>query len=188
MSLGFMAAGSVGGYYSQDDKRKAGDVKPGGIRLFGVDIPNWLTHAPAFEALQMGATLRRSLGNGQGLSDAALASAIGLAEETPFLNEVIRLKDLQSVKGRGQFFGELLKSNVEPALLQKVAEWTDRARPLQTSDLLTGEGTNKRAPVSLGQELESGVPGLRENVPYKIDKPLAGTGILLPHGWTSLRR
>lgn len=182
MSLGFFAAGNVGGYFSGDDKRKAGDVKAGGFRIFGQDVPTWLTHAPAFEALQMGATLRRALGHGQGLSDAALASAIGLAEETPFLNEMMRTKDMQTAKGRSQFFGELAKSNVEPALLQKLAEWTDRERPLQATDLLTGEGTQKRAPESFGDVLKTGVPGLREQVAPKIDKPLTGTGIMLPGG------
>lgn len=181
MLLGFYAANAVGGYFSGDDKRKAGDVPAGGFRIFGQDIPKWLTHAPLLEAIQFGATLRRHAAT-TGLTDGALAGAMGIAEETPFVNEMFRADALKNAKGRGEFLGELAKSNLEPAALQKLAEWTDRSRPLAASDLLTGEGTNKRAPETFGQELASGIPGLREDVPFKIDKPLTGTGIMLPGG------
>jgi len=182
MLLGFLGAGSIGGYYNPDEKRKAGDVKPGAMRIFGVDVPSFLFHAPIFEAMNMGASLRRGLGAKQTLPDAAMASAMGLLEHVPFVNEVFRLHDFRNAKTRSQFINEFAKQSIEPLALQKLAEWTDRSRPLQASDLLTGEGTNKRAPEGLGQTLESGVPGLRGNVPLKIPKPLEGTQLILPHG------
>lgn len=182
MLLGFFAASSVGGYYNPDEKRKAGDVKAGGARIFGVDIPTWLMHAPPFEAMHFGATMRRSLGSGGSLSNAALASGLGMAEHAPFVNEVFRLHDLRNAKSRAQFMNEFAKASLEPAALQKLAEWTDRSRPLEPSDLLTGEGTNKRAPEGLGETLKTGIPGLREQVGKKIPKPLEGTQIVLPEG------
>lgn len=182
MLLGFFGAGSIGGYYSSDDKRKSGDVKPGGIRVFGVDVPKWALHAPPWEALHFGATMRRQLGSGHKISDAAIASGLGMVEHTPFVNEVFRMHDLRNAKSRGEFFNEFAKTSLEPAALTKLAEWTDRSRPFQASDIFTGEGTNKRAPEGLGQTLESGIPGLRENTPLKIAKPLEGTQLILPHG------
>lgn len=166
----------AGGYYNHDDKRKPGDPKVGGFKLFGVEVPHWLTHAPAFEAIQFGATIRRAQNNskhGNALPPATMAALLGLAEETPFLNEMFRIKDLQTETGRGKFFAELAKAQVVPGLVQQVANWTDRARPLEPMDLLTGDGTQARRPNGFKEIMESGVPGLRQKLSYKVDSPFS---------------
>jgi hypothetical protein len=148
----------------------------GGFKLFGVDIPRWLTHAPAFEAIQFGATIRRAQNNTKhhnALPPAAMAALLGLAEETPFLNEMFRIKDLQTETGRGKFFAELAKAQIEPGLVQQVAQWSDRSRPLQATDLLTGDGTQPRHPNGFTEILQSGVPGLRQKLSYKVDSPFS---------------
>lgn len=166
----------AGGYYNHDDKHKPGDPKVGGFKIFGVDIPRWLTHAPAFEAIQFGATIRRAMNNtkhGSALPAATGAALLGLAEETPFLNEMFRIKDLQTETGRGKFFAELAKAQIEPGMIQQAAQWSDRARPLEPQDLLTGDGTQARHPNGFTEILKSGVPGLRQQLSYKVDSPFS---------------
>lgn len=162
----------AGGYYNHDEKRKPGDAKVGGFKIFGVDIPRWLTHAPAFEAIQFGATIRRAQNNtknGNALPPATMAAVIGLAEETPFLNEMFRLKDMQTDSGRGKFFAELAKAQTIPGLVQQAAVWGDRNRPLEPEDLLTGEGTQARAPKGFTEIMKAGIPGMRKDLPYKLN-------------------
>ncbi len=177
--LGFYAnnpAFQAGGYYNHDEKRKPGDPKVGGFKIFGQDIPTWLTHAPAFEAIQFGATMRRAMSNtkhGSSLPASAQAAAIGLAEETPFLNEMLRTKYLTTAKGREQFFGEMAKSHVEPELLQKIAQWGDRTRPATMQDVLTGEGQQKRKANTFGETMKSGIPGMRKGLSYTVDSPFS---------------
>lgn len=164
MTLGFLASSSVGGYYEEHEKRKLGEAKAGGIKVAGIDIPSWLMHSPAFEAIQMGATLRRVAeshnkeGANRGLGAGSLAALYGVVSETPFVNEMTRAGDLKSAEGREQYLGDLAKAQVEPQLMQQIASATDSGP--------------KRKAENLTQNLELGVPGLRQNVPVKVSDAL----------------
>ena len=85
--------------YEQGKKRKPGDLKPGGARMFGEDIPGNLLHHPVMNTIQLGAAvhqtadekLRKKDTATQGISPGLLAAAWGLADEVPFVEGPHRL-------------------------------------------------------------------------------------------------
>lgn len=167
--IGYFNADSVGGYY-QPGKRDEKDVKAGGVRVFGFELPSYLVHNPLLETMQIGATIRRVADSKlhkkdtetQGTFQGVLAAGVGLGEEVPFVKEMFgELPKLLHPNERGQFFGELAKSLAIPSLV----DWV--ARKFDTD--ASGEPV-KRKPETLGQHLEMGVPGLRQRVPEKTKK------------------
>ena len=159
MALGYFNHGNVGGF-DWREKRQPGSVKTGGFRLMGVDVPMWFVHAPAYLLMEIGSTVYRvshqhMKGEELGVSEGMMAAGLGLVEQTPFIGQMLRVDKLfGTVAERHQYLGELAKSTVLPGVLIKVAEWTDNAP----------KGT-KRKPTGILQNIESGIPGLRENVP-----------------------
>ncbi len=163
MLLGFSAPQMFGGYYQPREKRKPGELKPGHTKLFGVDIPPFLQHRPELQIAQFGATVRRVMEERiskddpgkRGLSEGAMAASLGLIEEAPFVNEMLRLNQLREAPSK--YAGALGASIVEPQLIQDIAKYTDTS-------------TQKRVPQNFKEQLEMGVPGLRQNVRPKATK------------------
>lgn len=156
IALGYLNPQSVGGY-DWREKRRPGSVKAGGFQLYGEDIPRWMTHAPWFELMQFGATIRHVKeqhlkgGAEKGMSEGAWAAALGMLEETPFVNEWLRMaKATESAKARSTFLGQLAESTVVPQAVSSIARATD---------------PEKRVPSTFIEHIESGIPGLRQNVP-----------------------
>jgi hypothetical protein len=168
--LGWFAPQMFGGFYQQGQKRKQGDVAYGGARVAGKDVPRTFLHTPAIETVQVGATARRVADSKlrkkdkttQGLSGGAMAGALGMADDVPFINEMAETSRLFNAYERTQWLGELAKSRIVPQMLSQTAEYFDRdasGRPI------------KRKPATVGQALETGIPGLRQAVPVKTQKP-----------------
>jgi hypothetical protein len=159
MLLGYYHPEAIGGYYT--GKRKEGDVSVGGVKLFGVEFPKWLLHNPLMETFQIGATIRRvqderlgNTGKTKGLFEGVLESAAGLAKEIPFIQEAGEVNKLFGTNAeRDYFIGEMAKNTLIPAAVQQSAKWMDN-----------GE---KRKPETLKEHIESGIPWLRKNVPFK---------------------
>lgn len=165
VALGFFNPQSVGGYYQQGQKRDPRDVKIGGLRLFGVDIPPALIHNPLLEQLQIGATIRRVADSKlrkhdqspQGYANGVMAAYSGLIEETPFVRQAEDSLKALNPHERKQFLGQLLQSTV-PGVAQWAAQQMDRDAQ---GNLI------QRKPNTVGQYFEQAVPVLRENVPVK---------------------
>ena len=88
-----------------------------------------------------------------------MAGLLGLVNEVPFVSGASNVTKLLSEGPQGDYArGELVKNTVVPIGVQDVAKWTDQ-------HTANGEPV-KRAPQTLLQHVESGIPGLRENVPY----------------------
>lgn len=158
MAIGYMNADNIGGY-NWHQKRRPGEAKVGGFRIGGHDVPRWATHAPWFELMQIGATIRRvkeevvrKTGEEKGISEGLWSAGFGLVEETPFVGEMLRFDKLQTPSGRDAYVGELLKSTLVPGAIEKIAQWTDL-------------GVEKRKPGSIIEHVESAIPGLRQRVP-----------------------
>ena len=157
--VGFFSPNAVGGYYRPNQKRDPKAVQFGDIRLFGHEIPSYLLHNPLLETIQFGATIRQVADSKlrkrdtdpQGIPAATVAAMFGLLDEVPFVRESSELNKLRDPYQRAGFAGEFAKSVAVPAALQKVAQWTDPAE--------------KRRPTTLWQHIETGIPGLRQNVP-----------------------
>lgn len=164
--LGYMNPDIFGGYYQPGEKRKETDAKALSIRAGGIDIPSIFLHSPLMETFQIGATVRRVADSKlhkhdreeQGILGGAWAAGLGLLEEVPFAKESVEMAKLFDPHERGYMMGELLKSMLVPAVVQWLATNTDRDS--------SGEKI-KRKPKTILQHVESGIPGLRQNVPAK---------------------
>jgi hypothetical protein len=163
--LGFFNPDMFGGYRQKDEKRQPRDIKAGAARIAGQNISKMFLHAPLIEAAQMGATVARvaqsRMGREggyqkRGLSAGAQAALWGLLEETPFLGEMLNVAKAADPRERESFVGEMTKSLVIPQLIQQAARVADQdAR---------GEEI-RRAPRNFGEQMKTGIPGLREQVP-----------------------
>ena len=177
LMIGYLNPTAFGGYYQKDEKRKPGDVKPGDLKLFGHTIPAWMLEAPIFQAMQVGATVRRLKdervkGQEKGLSEGIWGGALGLMSHEPLIDEPSRLGGMMaSAKDRQYFMGELAKSTLVPAASDYAAKVADPAdkRPLVNKMI---EPENDRKPETIKEHVESAIPGLRENVGVK--KPTGG--------------
>lgn len=183
LTLGYFSADKIGGYYQKNQKRTPDDVKPGNLRLYGVDIPTWLLHNPLLETLQIGATIRRvadskvkkSDTETQGTGSGAWAAALGLAESVPFVREMV--EGGKMFEGDKRAVGDTVRSMVVPMAVQTTAGWMDKNK--------LGE-TTSRKPRDIAESVKMGIPGLRQQVPQSsyIDpaliKSLASTGITIP--------
>ena len=127
IALGYFNAGAIGGYYQRGNKRDESDVKAGGLRLFGEDMPRWLVHTPLLECLQIGATLKRvqDTYEAKGQEGGGLASGLavgkGLAEEIPFVKSPAEIYEASSSsKAATKYAKRLGESFVNPQFLQDV--------------------------------------------------------------------
>jgi hypothetical protein len=157
MALGYFSPENVGGLDFRE-KRKEGDVKAGGFQINGVEIPRWMTHAPWFNLMQVGASVRhikeqiadKRTQEERGLGEGAWGAMVGLLDETPFIGELHRASG-----GAVPYFGNFLKGLAVPQIVSKTAEMLDPEE--------------RRKPTTILEHIESGIPGLRENVPTPED-------------------
>lgn len=174
IGLGLMAIGyfnpQIFGGLDWREKRQPGATKVAGIQIGGVDIPRWATHAPWFELMQLGATIRHvkdqhvsKTGETKGISEGLWAAGLGLIEETPFVNEMLHADKLFDPAKRSQFLGEMARGTLIPQIFQQAAAMTDSG--------------SQRKPRNVVEHLEMGIPGLRQNVPLK---PAPKSGVLVP--------
>lgn len=174
MALGYFGADKIGGYYQPGQKRDEKDVKFGAVRVFGHDVPSYLIHNPLLEMLQIGATVRRvadsyrikadkKRGETQGIGEGSLVAALGLAEEIPFSREAIELGKVFDPRTRDAAVGENIRSMVVPQAVQFAAQQMDK--DAQGEPIV-------RHPKGILQNIEMGIPGLRErvvNIPADAD-------------------
>lgn len=147
-----------GGYYVPRSKRDPNDVKFGAIRVGSTTYPHVLTHNAFTESAQIGETimrvalskLRKSDPDKLRITEGLLTSVMGLAEQAPVGNQMTRLVKAGDPTQSGGMVGDLFRGLV-PQLLNNLAEWTDPEKD--------------RKPTGIIQNIEAGIPGLRERVP-----------------------
>lgn len=162
LALGYYTAGSIGGLYS--GKRRPDELKPGEIDTGAGKIPAWMTaHHPALLALHFGATVRRAEmkvkhHQAQGFVTGAMQGLGHLIDEVPFVREQGEIGRLFEEGANQHAINRLAASFVVPALLTWAAQESDRDS--------RGE-VQKRKPDTFIQQLEVGLPGLRQRVPTR---------------------
>ena len=123
--LGFANPEMFGGFYRPGEKRDPDDVKWGGARVKGVNIPAWLLHAPAFIVINAGSTFRRVLdkrGSHGGPWKATTESLKGLMEEIPFFEGIANVDHLLSSGYEGtKARGMTLSGSVLPQFSRDIA-------------------------------------------------------------------
>lgn len=175
LMAGYLNPQTFGGYYQRGEKRDQEDVKAGDIKIGDTQIPAWMIEAPIFQAIQLGATVRRLKdtmvkGQEKGLGEGIMGGALGLLSREPLLDEPSRLAGaLSSDKERQYFFGELAKSTLVPAALDYAAKVVD---PIDSRSIGAKaiEPENKRQAQTIQEHIESAIPILREEVGEKKPK------------------
>lgn len=141
ITLGYLNADTIGGYYS--GKRDPKDAKAGDLTIAGVSVPHMMLHTPFLEALQMGATLKRVQDQygqkgreGDAIPAAVLATVGGLAKQVPFYEQPGRVVGaMKSYDSASKFGGDLLKSMVIPPDMNKATKALDPV-PRKTGNIL----------------------------------------------------
>ena len=160
LALGYFNPQIFGGYYQEKEKRDAEDAKAGTFKILGYNIPVWLVEMPIFQAMQVGATVRRVKdakvkGEEKGISEGVWAGALGMLDKIPMADQVNRtLGAMKNPNERQWYLGELAKSTLVPTVVQKIAEWQDPEE--------------KRVAKTIPEHVESGIPILRESLPSRI--------------------
>lgn len=165
--MGYMNPQMFGGYYT--GKRKKEDLEAGDIEIFGKKIPHFMTHTPLLEMLQVGATMRRASdakmakGEEPGMLDGIPTVFKGQLTQVPFIGtgeRVMKMMDDKTLKGVENFGNSMLKSAIEPQIIQNIADWTD----MQEGKVV------ERKPEGLKETLKEGIPGLRKEVRQDVVK------------------
>lgn len=165
--VGFLNPTEFGGFYQEKEKRKEGDLKANQMRIFGTQLPSWLLHAPIFNAMQLGATIRRVKDKymHEHKDDATLngvmAGALGLIKEVPLAEQPIELGKLFDPQERNYYVGELAKNTIDPGIVQFAAKIEQGYNPW------TEKTAHKPQPATILEHVETGIPGLTENVSTK---------------------
>lgn len=173
MALGYFNAQNFGGYYQPGQKRKEDDAEALGFKIFGHKIPAWAGEAPIFQAMQLGATVKRVSdhyieGEKQGLPEGVITGLLDVVQSNPLASQPLRISALfKSSKERQYYLGELAKSTVDPAIityLAKVTDPADKGNPIRKA--LAPENKRK-TPKTIVDHIKSGLPFLREQLPTK---------------------
>lgn len=173
VALGYYLADEIGGYYDRHLKRGHADVQPGDIKTPAGTIPKFLNHYQLAEMLHFGATIRRIEESTQrnpdtkkrepkGLKEGIYGAAKGLVGQVPFFDEPGRLADAaQNTKTVGNFLGSEVRGALIPPDVQRLAKMLDDQQAL------------KRRPKGFIDQIKSGIPGLREQVPLQDIKHMS---------------
>lgn len=193
--LGFFSPDNVGGYYQEHEKRRKGEVKAGGFRIFGWDVPRWMSHTPALEAIQFGATIRRVLNHmaakkkgpsaeeleniKSGSKDALsgvfgdlansgrgfLAGLSGLLDEIPFVSGI--RNTMGALNPAESHDKDRANFALNMTVPQFIQQGTAAADRRKTPEHPTIGEPIQRETKTFGQTFKGGIPGLRTSVPEK---------------------
>lgn len=177
-ALGLISFIQFGGYY-RGKKKKEGEPEPGTVVLAGYRLPRWLAHHPILEAGQFGATAMqiykevREKGDSllSAVSSGAWGATKGLAEEVPYIGQVVRRARESEREGfLEKAGGALAEDLVIPLDVERYVKATDPAEAggagaaaMRFFDLKQPEF--KRKPEGVKETFEAAIPGLRSNVP-----------------------
>lgn len=175
LALGLYIGGkTLGGLYS--GRRREDDLQPGEVDIGLTKIPNWVTsHQPLAMMAHLGAAISREadkvevhhgVGERVGAPAATARSMGALLQEVPYFHEQ---RDLGQVF-RGDL-GPVARSYAIPALLRQVAARTDQREPFSAATAVNpfapAGAFNRRVPHGVVENVQSVIPGLRQQVPTR---------------------
>lgn len=173
-----------GGFFRSDKKKKPGEVPYGRFSIGGHLMPQWMGYHPDILFMQAiatmyhyyhdetepkfsihprrpGAVIKEPVGQKELIAESIFHGLASAASEAPFMRTISDVGSLLQMKpGAASRFGrQEIKGALIPQAVSQTAEIMDR----------DAEGNEiKRVPKTIGQALESGIPGVRKNVPeYK---------------------
>jgi len=162
LTLGYAFSQSFGGTHQPGDSKRQPNVKPGEAKIGGVGVPELYFHSPAAQTVQIGAGLARLYHQEYGKThDGFMAGLHALLDNygstlergVPYLDQPRRIGNtLRYGRGAGEVLGNQVRSMVVPQFVQTVAQARDPYKGF-------------RKPKNIAQDVELGVPGMRETVP-----------------------
>jgi hypothetical protein len=170
--LGYYGYQHIGGYYYRDGKKQ--EVPPGKINVFGKDVPEFAQHTALVTPMLLGATYHHAQDEGVDTAHTAMRMGYGMLENLPMMREtstVARLSEAAIGKSGTTGAAEVanfIASLTDPMVLRDVAAATDRSADPNS---WIGSSTTHRKPDAkefvprVLEQLELGVPGLRQRVP-----------------------
>lgn len=169
-ALGYLAGPTMlGGVPQSGDAKKHLPVKPGEASIGGTEIGDSAFHSAVGQILQLGAGYRRAYGSYYGQSHNAVTAgleALGdqyssqLIRQVPYLDQPRRWMQTAEYAPRdkrsavSEIVGNQLRSMVVPGVVQQAAQAQDSYK-------------GWRKPKNILQDIETGIPGLRETVPTR---------------------
>lgn len=168
MAVGYAVPSAIGGYYRGGTQYKdADEPAEGSLKLFGFEVPKTFLHTPAFEMLQIGATIRKMMDAGKGPLEGTYTGAQGLLGQVPFFDTPKRLVGaFRGTKSLGNYVNREVASRLVPAIVNDAATATDK------------EAVPRRAS-TLGEAIKLRVPVLREQVAPADYKKVKGASAKL---------
>lgn len=148
-----------GGIYSNEDPKKPAGMKTGQLKVMGVNVPSWMNHAPEINFMQTIASARRAYDRYytspskphdpvDRLTDTMAFTLMSPVKDFPQVNTWLRM--FGGEQSMGQAAGATVRDAVIPgAITSTMARMDSKAR----------------TPHSFWQEMEMGIPGLRQAVP-----------------------
>jgi hypothetical protein len=167
-AIGYLGTTAMfGGIPMTGDKKRKPEVEPETAKIGDITIDKTAFHGSAAQMIQLGASYRRLYEKDYGDSHDAIHAgleSIGdnytamMSRNIPYIDQPRRiLNTMQYGRGVGEVVGNQVRSIVVPQVLQQGAAAQDPYKVY-------------RAPQNIVQDVELGIPGLRETVPEKKQK------------------
>lgn len=171
MSYGFFNPQNFGGYYHKGQKRDDDDADVDAYKIFGHKLPAWIGENPAMQAMQFGATVRRVMdhllkGEKEGVVNGLGAATLGLIQHNPLIEQSLRFGSVFQGDA-GAYTDELIKGTFVPAGVDYSAKVFDPADNRTLLEKMLYPQNKRKRPTNLEEHVESGIPGLRENLEKK---------------------
>jgi hypothetical protein len=163
LAVGIVYNKLFGGVPQPGDKKRHAAIKPEEGKIGDTDIPSQIFHGAPASMLQLGAGIahvfQREVGK-EGATEAALEAIAGNYKEwfertIPYTDQARRMSNtMQYGRGAGEVLGNQIRSMTVPQIVQQEAKREDPRK-----------GYPK--PRNIKEDIESGIPGLRKNVPVR---------------------
>jgi hypothetical protein len=160
------ANGTLGGFYQPGQKRKDDQAAFGGMRVAGHNVPSLLLHNPIIAVAQlthtigalMASKINKKTAATHGITASTIAGLFGLLNQSPLGSVVELASQLSDPRSADWALGEHVKGLLVPQLIQETANASDKDAK---------GNVIKRAPVTIPEHVETGIPGLRQTVKKK---------------------
>lgn len=179
LALGYLNPTNFGGFQVTGDKRRSHQLKANDIKIFGVQVPHFMTHTPFLTILQLGATMRHIHDNyieggytdkhtqqakkENWYSDAPLAMTRDINKQVPFMETPNELTDaMRNKQSWNKFAADFIEGLIFPPDVKTLAKTMDEHKGGTKKGEYVQRQTN-----TFGQALKSNIPLLRKTVPIK---------------------
>jgi hypothetical protein len=169
--------GTFGGFYQRGHKPREDQAKPGGMKILGHPIASVLLHNPLIYVGQLmhtiGAVMAskvKKTGEEKGLTSGLIAGGLGLLDDAPTGRPFAFVDSLKSSGDPARKFQQHIAEWFKPTLANEAAKEFDKTVPWYQP---FGGDVIPRNPSSFKEDLMMGVPGLRNQLPEKIEKTRA---------------